>query len=132
MNAEGAIFNSQGVDYTQISPLDEIANADFSADEDAARTYMEAAIAELCDADGHIKGVEAGTVDYLPVIKTEVDGKLPVTLIYVGTNDESEIILAQLFEAMVEEAIGEDYIDVVLAFDTSGDFYGKGPFRPHL
>lgn len=135
VNAEGAIFNSQGVDYTQISPLDEIANADFSADEDAARTYMEAAIAELCDADGHIKGVEAGTVDYLPVIKTEVDGKLPVTLIYVGTNDESEIILAQLFEAMVEEAIGEDYIDVVLAFDTSGDFYGTvggsvdGPFN---
>ena len=96
---------------------------------------MEAAIAELCEADGTIKGVEAGDVDYLPVIKTAVDGKLPVTLIYVGTNDESEIILAQLFEAMVEEAIGEDYIDVVLAFDTSGDFYGTvggsvdGPFN---
>ncbi len=135
VNAEGAIFNSQGVDYTQIPPLDAIANADYSADESAARTYMEAAIAELCEADGNIKGVEAGDVDYLPVIKTAVDGKLPVTLIYVGTNDESEIILAQLFEAMVEEAIGEDYIDVVLAFDTSGDFYGTvggsvdGPFN---
>ncbi|MBR6185651.1 MAG: peptide ABC transporter substrate-binding protein [Clostridia bacterium] len=135
VNAEGAIFNSQGVDYTQIPPLDEIANADYSADENAARAYMEAAIAELCEADGTIKGVEAGEVDYLPVIKTAVDGKLPVTLIYVGTNDESEIILAQLFEAMVEEAIGEDYIDVVLAFDTSGDFYDTvggsvdGPFN---
>ncbi|MBR4360823.1 MAG: peptide ABC transporter substrate-binding protein [Clostridia bacterium] len=135
VNAEGAIFNSQGVDYTQIPPLDEIANADYSADENAARAYMEAAVAELCDPDGTIKGVEAGTVDYLPVIKTDVDGKLPVTLIYVGTNDESEIILAQLFEAMVEEAIGTDYIDVVLAFDTSDDFYGtvggsvKGPFN---
>ena len=36
---------------------------------------------------------------------------------------------------MVEEAIGQDYIDVVLAFDTSGDFYGTvggsvdGPFN---
>ena len=135
VNAEGAIFNSEGTDYTQIAPLDEIANADWSADEDAARAYMEAAVAELCEADGTIKGVSAGTVDYLPVIKTEVDGKLPVTLIYVGTNDENEIILAQLFEAMVEEAIGEDYIDVVLAFDTSDDFYGtvggsvKGPFN---
>ena len=135
VNAEGAIFNSQGVDYTQIAPLNEIANADFSADEDAARKYMEAAVAELCEADGTIKGVSAGTVDYLPVIKTEVDGKLPVTLIYVGTDDEDEIILAQLFEAMVEEAIGTDYIDVVLAFDTSGDFYGTvggsvdGPFN---
>ena len=135
VNAEGAIFNSQGVDYTQIPPLNEIANADFSADEDAARNYMEAAVAELCEKDGTIKGISAGTVDYLPVIKTEVDGKLPVTLIYVGTDDEDEIILAQLFEAMVEEAIGEDYIDVVLAFDTSGDFYGTvggsvdGPFN---
>ena len=135
VNAEGAIFNSEGTDYTQIPPLNEIANADFSADENAARAFMEAAVAELCEADGTIRGVEAGTVDYLPVIKTDVDGKLPVTLIYVGTDDEDEIILAQLFEAMVEEAIGQDYIDVVLAFDTSGDFYGTvggsvdGPFN---
>ncbi|MBQ7921132.1 MAG: peptide ABC transporter substrate-binding protein [Clostridia bacterium] len=135
INAEGAIFNSEGVDYTQLEPLANVTNADYSKDPAAARTYMEAAIAELCNEDGTIKGVSAGTVDYLPVIKTEVDGKLPVTLIYVGTDDEDEIILAQLFEAMVEEAIGKDYIDVELAFDTSGDFYGTvggsvdGPFN---
>ena len=96
---------------------------------------MEAAIAELCDANGNINGVEAGTVDYLPVISTQIDGKLPVTLIYVGTDDESEIIMAQLFETMVEQAIGADYIDVVCAFDTSGSFYSTvggsndGPFN---
>ena len=72
VNAEGAIFNSEGVDYTQLPPLDEIANADWSADENAARTYMEAAVAELCEADGTIRGVSAGKVDYLPVIATEV------------------------------------------------------------
>ena len=135
INAEGAIFNSQGVDYTQLAPLADVTNANYNADPAAARTFMEAAIAELCEADGTIKGVTAGDVDYLPVIKTNVDGKLPVTLIYVGTDDESEIIMAQLFEAMIEEAIGKDYIDVVLAFDTSGDFYGTvggsvdGPFN---
>ena len=135
INAEGAIFNSQGVDYTQLAPLADVTNANYSADPTAARKYMEAAIAELCEADGTIKGVTAGDVDYLPVIKTSVDGKLPVTLVYVGTDDESEIIMAQLFEAMIEEAIGKDYIDVVLAFDTSGDFYGTvggsvdGPFN---
>ena len=96
---------------------------------------MEAAIAELCNEDGTIKGVTAGEVDYLPVIKTEVDGKLPVTLVYVGTDDEDEIKMAQLFEAMIEDSIGKDYIDVVLAFDTSDDFYGTvggsvdGPFN---
>ena len=135
INAEGAIFNSQGVDYTQLAPLADVTNANYNADPAAARAYMEAAIAELCEADGTIKGVTAGEVDYLPVIKTEVDAKLPVTLIYVGTDDESEIIMAQLFEQMIEEAIGKDYIDVVLAFDTSGDFYGTvggsvdGPFN---
>ena len=135
INAEGAIFNSQGVDYTDLEPLATIKNTDYSADAEAARKYMEAAIAELCDANGNIKGVEAGTVDYLPVISTEVDGKLPMTLIYVGTDDESEIIMAQLFETMVEQAIGTDYIDVVCAFDTSGSFYSTvggsndGPFN---
>ena len=135
INAEGAIFNSQGVDYTQLAPLADVTNANYNADPAAARAYMEAAIAELCEADGTIKGVTAGEVDYLPVIKTEVDAKLPVSLIYVGTDDESEIIMAQLFEQMIEESIGADYIDVVLAFDTSGDFYGTvggsvdGPFN---
>ena len=135
INAEGAIFNSQGVDYTQLSTLAAVTNANYNADPAAARAFMEAAIAELCEADGTIKGVTAGEVDYLPVIKTEVDGKLPVTLVYVGTDDEDEIKMAQLFEAMIEESIGKDYIDVVLAFDTSDDFYGTvggsvdGPFN---
>lgn len=135
ITSEGAIFNSEGIDYTDLGSLKEITHADYNADPEAPRKFMEAAVAELCDADGTIKGVEAGTVDYLPVISTEVDGLLPVTLIYVGTDDESEIILAQLYETMIEEAIGKDYIDVVLAFDTSGDFYGTvggsvdGPFN---
>ena len=43
--------------------------------------------------------------------------------------------MAQLFETMVEQAIGTDYIDVVCAFDTSGSFYSTvggsndGPFN---
>jgi len=72
---------------------------------------MEAAIAELCDADGNIIGCEPTTVDYLPVCSFDVDGKLPVTICYVGTDDEAEIIMAQLFKAMIEESIGAEYID---------------------
>ena len=74
---------------------------------------MEKAVAELCDANGNIKGISAGTVDYLPVGTYEVDGKLPVTIIYVGTDDEDEIIMAQLMESMIEEALGKDYVDFV-------------------
>lgn len=135
INAEGAIFDSNGVDYTDYEPLATIKATDYNSDPNAARTYMEAAIAELCDENGNIKGVEPGTVDYLPVVSTEIDGKLPVTLIYVGTDDEDEIIIGQLFKAMIEQAIGTDYINVVLAFDTSGSFYdtvggsNSGPFN---
>lgn len=135
INAEGAIYDSRGKDYTDYGPLAAVKAANYSADTGAARKFMEAAIAELCDADGNIIGVQPGKVDYLPVISTEVDGKLPVTIIYVGTDDENEIIMGQLIEAMVEEAIGKDYVDVVLAFDTSGSFYStvggsnSGPFN---
>ena len=110
INAEGAIYDSNGVDYTDYSPLKEIKETDYNQP-DLARQYMEAAIAELCDEEGNIIGCEAGTVDYLPVCRFEVDGKLPVTICYVGTDDESEIIMAQLFKAMLEESIGAEYID---------------------
>ena len=135
INAEGAIFDSNGKDYTDYSPLKEVKEADYSADPGAARAFMEAAIAELCEADGTIKGIEAGNVDYLPVISFDIDAKLPVSICYVGTDDEDEIIMGQLIEAMIEQAIGTDYVDVVLAFDTSGSFYdtvggsNDGPFN---
>ena len=122
INAEGAIYDGNGVDYTDYAPLAEVKATNYY-DPEKARSYMEAAIAELCDAEGNITGVEATSVDYLPMLQFEVDGKLPITVVYVGTDDEEEIIMAQLLEAMFEESIGADYIDFVLAFDTSGSFY---------
>ena len=85
--------------------------------------YMEAAIAELCDEKGNIIGVEPTTVDYLPVCSFDIDGKLPVTICYVGTDDEDEIIMAQLFKAMIEESLGAENVDFqIQAF--SGWTYG--------
>lgn len=110
INAEGAIYDPEGVDYTDYSPLKEVKETDYN-NADLAKQYMEAAIAELCDADGNIIGVDACTVDYLPVCSFDVDGKLPVTICYVGTDDEDEIIMAQLLKAMIESALGTDYVD---------------------
>jgi len=110
INAEGAIFDSNGKDYTDYSPLKEIKETNYNNPE-LAKQYMLAAIAELCDENGNIIGCEAGTVDYTPVCTFDVDGKLPVTICYVGTDDEAEIIMAQLFKAMLEESIGAEYID---------------------
>lgn len=122
VNAEGAIYDSNGVDYTDYAPLKQIKETNYY-DPEKARAFMEAAIAELCDADGNIIGVEPTSVDYLPMIQFDVDAQLPITLVYVGTDDEEEMIMAQLLERMFEASIGADYIDVVLAFDTSGSFY---------
>lgn len=112
VNAEDCIYDSNGKEYTDYEPLKAIKDTDYNNAE-LARSYMEKAVAELCDDQGNILGVEAGTVDYLPVGTYEVDGKLPVTIIYVGTDDEDEIVMAQLMEAMIEEALGADYVDFV-------------------
>ncbi len=122
INAEGAIYDSNGKDYTDYSPLKEIKETNFNNPE-LARQYMEAAIAELCDEKGNIIGVEPTTVDYLPVCSFDIDGKLPVTICYVGTDDEDEIIMAQLFKAMIEDSLGAENVDFqIQAF--SGWTYG--------
>ena len=112
INAEDCIYDTNGKEYTDYEPLKAIKETNYN-DPAKARDYMEKAVAELCDANGNIKGISAGTVDYLPVGTYEVDGKLPVTIIYVGTDDEDEIIMAQLMESMIEEALGKDYVDFV-------------------
>lgn len=112
VNAEDCIYDDSGKEYTDYEPLKTIKETDYNNAE-LARSYMETAVAELCDDQGNILGVNAGTVDYLPVGTYEVDGKLPVTIIYVGTDDEDEIVMAQLMEAMIEEALGSDYVDFV-------------------
>lgn len=122
INAEGAIFDGNGVDYTDYEPLKAIKETDYNNPE-LARQYMEAAVAELCDAEGNILGIEAGSVDYLPVGTFEVDAKLPVTIIYVGTDDEDEIIMAQLMKAMVEDSIGSDLVNFEIV-PFSGWTYG--------
>jgi oligopeptide transport system substrate-binding protein len=119
--AEELIYDEDGMDYTDYPGLAEIKATNYY-DPEKARTYMEAAIAELCDADGNILGIDAATVDMLPIAQYDVDGKLPVTLLYVGTDDEADMLMSQLIEVMIEEAIGTDLIDVQLAFST-GSFY---------
>lgn len=119
--AEELIYDEDGVDYTDYPGLAQIKATNYY-DPEKARSYMEAAVAELCDANGNILGVEATTVDMLPIVSYDVDGKLPVTVVYVGTDDEADMLMSQLIEVMIEEAIGTDLIDVQLAFST-GSFY---------
>lgn len=122
INAEGCIFDSNGKDYTDYEPLKAIKETDYNNPE-LAREYMEKAVAELCEADGTIKGVSATNVDYLPVGTFPVDGKLPVTVIYVASDEEWDIVMSQLMKVMVEDAIGTDLIEFRVA-SFSGWTYG--------
>lgn len=110
INAEGAIFDPEGRDYTDYDPLKEVKETNYT-DADKAKEYMQKAIDELCDPDGSIKGVEAAKVDCLPVCSFEVDGRLPVTINYVGTDDEAEIVMAQLLKTMIETNLGKENVD---------------------
>lgn len=122
INAEDCIYDSNGMDYTDYPVLKAIKETDYNNPK-LARQYMETAVSELCDEEGNIKGISATQVDYLPVGTFSVDAKLPVTVIYVGTDDENEIVMAQLMKSMVEEAIGKDLIDFqIVCF--SGWTYG--------
>jgi oligopeptide transport system substrate-binding protein len=119
--AEGIIYDNNGVDYTDYAPLETVKATNYY-NKDLAKDYMKKAIAELCDANGNIKGVKPAAVDMLPITKFNVDGKLPVTMLYVGTGDEQEILMAQLIARMLTEALGAENIDVKMGFATDS-FY---------
>ena len=116
---EDCMFDENGVDYTDYGGLKAYKENDpFNPEE--AKAYFDAAIAELCEADGvTLKGVEPGHVDMLPVAEFDVDGKLPITIVYSSGSSESEMKKATLVKQMLETYLGTDKIEVVLAFSSN-------------
>ena len=50
----------------------------------------------------------------LPIAKFNMDGKLPMQLVYVHGTDSTDTKMAQLLKAMLEENLGKENIEVVL------------------
>ena len=126
---EDCMFDENGKDYTDYPALAPYKNVDpFNVD--TARSLMAEAVKELCEADGvTLKGVQAGKVDMLPVAEFDVDGKLPIQLVYSSGTSDSEMKKSTLVEQMLETYLGTDMIDVVLAYATnsfSADVYDLG------
>lgn len=125
---EGVMFDDDGIDYTDYPALEPYAGVDpFSAEQAVA--YMQAAVAELCDADGNIIGCTAGNVDMLPIAQFDVDGKLPIDIVYSSSSSETEMKKASLVKEMLETYIGKEYINVVLGFASdsfSAEVYDLG------
>lgn len=111
ITAESCIFDAEGDDYTDNASLRFKKSVNLY-DPDEAKKAMLAAISNLCSSDGAIIGAQAGKVDYRPVGTFKVDGKLPVQVMYVCGDDNDSIILAHLFESVIEESIGSNLIDV--------------------
>ncbi len=125
---EDTMFDQDGVDYTNYPALAPYKNVNpFNAE--AARSYMEAAIAEICDADGNIIGCEAGNVDMLPITQWDADGKLPIDILYTSSDSETDMKKASLVKEMLETYLGTDYINVVLGYSSnsfSAEVYDLG------
>lgn len=126
---EGIMFDEDGTDYTDYAPLNEYKNTDpFNAGE--AKALMQQAIAELCEADGvTLKGVTSGAVDMLPITQWDVDGKLPIDIVYSSGTSVEEQKKAALVKQMLEEYIGAEYVNIILGFPAnsfSAEVYDLG------
>ncbi len=109
---EEVIYDENGTDYTDYPGLAEI-KARETYDRDLAREYFEAAVAELVDENGRIRGAEAGRVDWLPIADLDLDARLPVQIVYVHSTDSTETRLALLLQEMLREAF-DGQVELVL------------------
>jgi len=111
---EDAMLDEDGLDYTEYPGLYDYKHGN-PFDEAAAKEYMVAAISELCDDEGNIKGVNAGTkVDMLPITEFTVDGKLPIDIVFTNSNNNMEGSL--LVKEMLTKYLGEKNVNVILGF----------------
>lgn len=110
---EDVLQDNKGVDYTDYPGLKAI-KAKNTYNPTLAKIYMEKAIKDLVGKDGIIKGVTPKTVDMLPIAKFNVDGKLPLQLVYVHGTDSTDTKMAQLLKAMLEQNLGPKNVEVVL------------------
>ncbi len=113
---EGCMFDENGVDYTDYPGLVDYKNNP-PYDPQLARSYMEKAVEELCDADGNIIGVTPGKkVDMLPIAEFTSDGKLPIDILYTCGDGETEMKHALLVKEMLTENLGSENVNVILGF----------------
>ncbi|MEA5040063.1 MAG: peptide ABC transporter substrate-binding protein [Clostridiaceae bacterium] len=126
---EGVMFGPDGVDYTDSEALKPYKGID-PFDANKAKEYMKAAVAELCEADGvTLKGVTPGQVDMLPIEQWDVDGKLPIDIVYSSGSSENEMKKAALVKQMLETYLGTEYVNVILGYASnsfSADVYDLG------
>jgi ABC-type oligopeptide transport system substrate-binding subunit len=110
---EQNIFDEKGRDYCEYSGVKEARAAGNFYDRRKAQDYFRKALAELTDGKGTIKGVQPAKVDWKPVAEFQVDGRLPLQMLYVHSPDATEIKRALLIKTMLEDTFGKENIQVI-------------------
>lgn len=115
---EGVMFDGNGKDYTDYPELAAYKNVNpFNVTK--AKEYFDAAVAELVNADGTIKGATAETVDMLPITQWDTDGKMPLDIVYASGSSENEMKKSVLVKQMLEDAFGAENINVILGYSNN-------------
>lgn len=116
---ENAMFDEDGVDYTDYPALKPYKETNPFQPEEAQK-YMQAAIEELCEADGAtLKGVTPTSVDRLPITEFDVDGKLPIDILYTSGNSENEMKKSLLVKEMLETYLGKENVNIILGYSNN-------------
>ena len=110
---EQTVFDEKGKDYSDYPGVKEVRAAGNYYNKQKAQDYFKKALAELTDGKGAIKGVQPTKVDWKPVGELQVDGKLPLQLLYVHDPSATEVKRALLIKAMLEETFGKENIQVL-------------------
>ena len=113
---EDAMRDGDGVDYTDypaLKPYKEKSQFDPAL----AKSYMEKAIAELTESDNvTLSGVEPGKVDRLPIAEFNVDGKLPIDILFTSSSSDTEMQKSLLVKEMLETYLGKENVNIILGY----------------
>lgn len=116
LQPEDTMFDEDGVDYTDYPALKPYKEGQ-PFNPDTAKEYIDKAVAELTEADGvTLKGVTPQTVDRLPIAEFNVDGKLPIDILYTSGSSESEMKKSLLVKEMLETYLGKENVNVILGY----------------
>jgi oligopeptide transport system substrate-binding protein len=110
---EQIITDEKGKDYTDYPGVKDFKAAGNVFNKAKAQDYFKKAVAELTDGKGNIKGVQPTKVDMKPIAEFDVDGKLPLKILYVHAPGDSEVKRALLLRAMLEDTFGKENIEIV-------------------
>ena len=120
---EGVCYDENGVDYTDYPALKGFKEQGASLyDPKLAREYFDKAVAEVTDGRGAIQGAQAGEVKMGRTFSFQVDGKLPLQMVYVHGASSDEVAMAQLIKMNLESVFGSENVEVILSQFT-GDKY---------